>query len=128
MEKERRQFFRLDYAKPLALKICKPETIEKILKGYTSNISQAGLQCDIKEKVHKNDVLWISFDRSVLTICQELESRSLIYQGGIVGKVMWVEEKHPDLFSIGIRFFTREEQDIDNLHLIRMHITGSEQE
>jgi hypothetical protein len=50
---ERRQFLRLDYVTPLAYKICKEETIHKLLQGYTSNISPAGLLCNIKEKVKK---------------------------------------------------------------------------
>ncbi len=51
--KERRKFVRLDYLSPLAYKVCKKSTISKILKGYTSNISQSGLLCNIKDKVKK---------------------------------------------------------------------------
>jgi len=66
---ERREFVRLDCVTPLACKVCKKETIDTLLKGYTSNISPAGLLCDIKERVNKDDILWLSFDRSVLSIC-----------------------------------------------------------
>jgi hypothetical protein len=36
---ERRQFLRLDFITPLGFKICKQETISKLLEGYTANIS-----------------------------------------------------------------------------------------
>lgn len=90
---ERRQFARLDYATPLAYKICKKETLSKLLQGYTSNVSESGLLCNMKDKVKKDDVLWLLFDRDVLNTCTGLEKASLIYQGGVVGRVVRVEHK-----------------------------------
>lgn len=123
---ERRKFIRLDYSKPLAYKVCKKETLSKLLEGYTSNISEAGLQCNIKEKVEQDSILWLSFDRSVLLICEELEKRCLIYQGGVVGKTIWVENQTDGTYNIGIRFVTREEKNLDHIypqvHFIEVHI------
>jgi len=109
---ERRQFIRLDYAVPLAYKVCKEETISKILEGYTSNISQSGLLCNLKEEVGLNDLLWLSFDRSTLIVCEELEKRSLIYQNGIVGKVVRSDSRIDGTFDVGIQFITREEKNL----------------
>ncbi len=111
---ERREFVRLDYVTPLACKICKKETLSQILQGYTSNVSESGLLCTIKEKVHKDDILWLSFDRGVLHICEELERRSLIYQNGVIGKVIRVDP-HKDHYSVGIRFLTREEENSSHI-------------
>lgn len=113
---ERRQFIRLDYIKPLACKVCKKETISKLLQGYTTNISQAGLLCNIKDKVKKNDILWLSFDRDVLGICEDLEKRSLIYQNGIVGKVIRTEHKKDGTYNVGLQFITREEKNLTNIY------------
>lgn len=109
---ERREFLRLDYSTPLAYKICKKETITKLLEGYTSNVSAAGLFCNVKETVNTEDIIWLSFDRGVLSICEELEKRVFIYQNGIIGKVVRVEEKGYDNFDVGVKFITREEQDL----------------
>jgi len=109
---ERREFIRLDYSTPIAYKICKKETISKLLEGYTSNISSSGLLCNVKETVSPEDILWLSFDRGVLSICEEIEKRIFIYQNGIIGKVVRVEEKGFDNFDVGIKFITREEQDL----------------
>lgn len=109
---ERREFIRLDYSTPLAYKICKKETISKLLAGYTSNISPAGLLCNVKETVYPDDIIWLSFDRGVLSICAELEKRIFIYQNGIVGKVVRVQANGFDNFNVGVKFITREEQDL----------------
>jgi c-di-GMP-binding flagellar brake protein YcgR len=113
---DRRQFVRLDYVTPLAYKICKKETLSKLLQGYTANISESGLCCTIREKVQKDDFLWISFDRSILTICEDMEKRSFIYQNGIVGKVVRVEPKDSSSFNVGIKFVTREEQNLTHIY------------
>jgi len=106
---ERRQFIRLDYVTPLAYKVCKEETIHKLLEGYTSNISPAGLLCNIKDKVKKDDILWLSFDKDTLSFCKELEKRSLIYQNGVIGKVIRVDHRDDSTYDVGIQFITREE-------------------
>lgn len=113
---ERRQFVRLDYTAPLACKVCKRKTISMLLKGYTVNISQAGLLCNIKEKVRKNDILWLSFDRPTLSICEGLEKRSLIYQNGVIGKAVWIKRMKGDNYNVGIQFITREEKNLTNIY------------
>jgi hypothetical protein len=113
---ERRKFVRVDFASQLAYKVCKKETVSKLLKGYTADISEAGLLCTIKEKMKKGDLLWLSFDRTTLGICEELEKRSLIYQNGVVGKVARIEKKKDGTFDVGIQFVTREEKNLTNIY------------
>ena len=113
---ERREFIRLNYTAPLAYKVCKKKTVSKLLDGYTSNISQGGLRCNIKEDIAKNNILWLSFDRGILDICREIENKCLIYQNGVLGKVAWAE-KHPNnTYDVGIRFLTREEKNLSNIY------------
>jgi hypothetical protein len=111
---ERREFFRINYAAPLAYKVCNKDTVSKLLQGYTSNISEAGMLCNIREQVNADDILWLSFDRGVLDICAQMEKRALIYQNGVIGKVVRIEPKGYDNFDVGIRFLTREEKDWSN--------------
>ena len=113
---ERRQFIRLDYITPLGCKVCKKKTITNLLSGYTSDISQSGLRCSIKEKVKKGDILWLSFDRATLSICEDLEKRVLVYQNGIIGKVVRIDPKPKDNFEVGIQFVTREEKKLTNIY------------
>ena len=107
---ERREFMRLDCASPLAYKVCKEETLTMILAGYTVNVSEAGLLCSLKNKVKLADVLWLSFDKSVLYTCERIEKRSLIYQNGVIGRVVRIDDRDNGTFDVGIRFLTREEK------------------
>ncbi len=113
---ERRQFTRLEIATPVAYKVCKEETISKLLEGYTSNISQAGLLCNLKDRVNKNDILWLSFERSVLSMFEELDKRNLIYQNGIVGKVVRTAQKSDNTYDVGVCFITREEKNFTHIY------------
>ena len=113
---ERRQFTRLEIATPVAYKVCKEETISKLLEGYTSNISQAGLLCNLKDRVNKNDILWLSFERSVLNMFEELDKRSLIYQNGIVGKVVRTAHRPDNTYDVGVCFITREEKNLTHIY------------
>ena len=128
---ERREFMRLDFITPLAYKVCKKETISKLLEGYTSNVSQAGLLCNIKDRVKKDDILWLSFDRSTLGMCEEVERRSLIYQNGVVGKVVRVEPKE-EAYAVGVQFITREEENLSHIypkiHFLKEEVKGASDE
>ncbi len=114
---ERREYARIDFASSLAYKVCRKETISRLLEGYTSNISQAGMLCNIRESVKAEDILWLSFDRSVLEICKDLEKKALIYQNGVIGKVVRIEPKGIDNFDVGIKYFTREERGWNNAYI-----------
>jgi len=113
---DRREFLRLEYAMPLAYKVCKQETISKLLEGYTVNISEAGLLCNIKDKVNLEDILWLSFDKGILIVCEEIESRSLIYQNGVIGKVVRIQENKNGTFAVGVKFLIREEKNLTNIY------------
>lgn len=113
---ERRRFMRLDYTIPLAYKVCKKETVSKLLQGYTVNISRSGVLCKVKEKVRKNDLLWLSFDRATLSICKDLEKSAFIYQNGVIGKVVRIEAKAKNNYKVGLQFITREEKNLTNIY------------
>ncbi len=113
---ERREFVRLDYVSPLAFKVCKETTISKLLEGYIANISPAGALCRIAERVNIGDILWLALERSALEMCAEIEKRSLIYQNGVIGKVVRIEHEKDNKFHIGIQFLTREEKNLTNIY------------
>jgi hypothetical protein len=114
--RERRKFVRLKHNKPLAFKVCKKKTVSSLLNGYTHNVSQSGLFCNLRLKVAKHNVLWLCFDRSALSICQKLEDSALIYQNGIIGKVVWVKHKQNGTYDVGIKFLTRREKNLTNIY------------
>jgi len=126
--RERRDFMRLECRTPLAYKVCREETIEKLLQGYTADISQSGLLCNIKDRVNKDDIIWLSFDRGTLNIFEEIERKSLIYQNGIIAKVVRIEQRNDDTYNVGVQFITREEKNSTNIypgfHFIEKQLEG----
>lgn len=113
---ERRDSERLEFSTPLGYKICKRETVDKLLKGYSVDISCSGLLCSIKEKVNKDDLLWLSFSRDTLDFCKELEKRVFIYQNGIIGNVTRVDLDAQGAYNVGIKFIVREEKELGNIY------------
>ncbi len=108
--KERREFARVEYVTPLAYKICKRETIDKLLEGYTADVSQSGIFCRIKDDVQVDDILWLSFDKDTLDFCHDMEKRCFMYQGGVIGCVVRMEGQDENgMHKVGLRFITREE-------------------
>ncbi|MCG8431047.1 MAG: PilZ domain-containing protein [Candidatus Omnitrophica bacterium] len=125
---ERREFSRIDHASPLSFKVCKEETVSRLLEGYTANVSEAGLFCTLKQPVQMDDILWLAFDRSTLECCSGLEKRALIYQNGVIGRVVRVESVEGDAFKVGIQFITREEKNMSNIYpRIHFVLTGTGQ-
>jgi len=112
---ERRKFIRLEYIKPLAYKVCREETISKLLNGYTTNLSQMGVCCRIEEEVHQDDILWLSFDKATLHLCEDFERNVVIYQGGFIGRVVRVDSKQDGVYDVGVRFITKEENGSKNI-------------
>jgi len=125
---ERRQFVRLEYVTPLDFKVCKKETISKLLQGYTSNVSKTGLLCTIKQKVEPDDILWLVFDRDTLSVCKDAEKSSIVYQNGIIGKVVRVELKEDNTHRVGIHFITREEKGKHDAEYIEKHFPQAQGE
>ena len=112
---DRRQFVRLAHSAPLSYKVCSKSTVSKLLNGYTSNVSQTGILCRIKEKVDKDDFVWLCFDRGVLTFCQEIEKNALIYQNGVIGRVVRSEYKDGH-YDVGVQFVTRQEKNLTHIY------------
>ena len=114
---DRRGFERVDFSAPLQYKICRKETISKLLEGYTSNVSQTGLLCVVNSEVKVNNILWLNFDRGTLHFCSDLERRCFIYQKGVIGKVVRVLPRKKGDFEVGIKFITREEKDLSRNYI-----------
>jgi hypothetical protein len=123
---ERRKFIRLDYITPLAFKICNPNTISKLLQGYTVDVSEGGLLCRIPVAVHRDDILWLSFDKATLAVCQEIEKNCFLYQNGIIGKVIRSEMHADGTYHVGIHFIIREEPNLTHIYPKLHFLKGNE--
>ncbi len=105
---DRRSAMRLTCQSPISFKVCKEETISKILEGYTKDISKGGVRIVISQKVPVGCTLWLKLDRDALSLCEELEKNALILQQGIIGRVVWVDQISDKECDIGLQFITRQ--------------------
>lgn len=96
-------------------KLCKRATVTKILEGYTRDISNSGLRCNLNEKVSKDTVLWLKLDAGAIELCKEIEKNSVVIQQGVLGKVVWQKRLSESSYDTGVRFITREEKSVTGL-------------
>jgi len=111
---EKRDFLRLIYETPLMYKACKKKTFSQLMYGYTHDISQSGLMCNLKNRVPITSIVWFQLDMGALSMCKEIEKRCAIIQHGILGKVVWTNRKENKSYDVGVRFITREEKKTEN--------------
>ena len=80
------------------------------MQGYTRNISNSGLMCNLNERVPIGKMLWLKLDSGALELCKDIEERSVIIQQGVFGKVVWQKKLSDSSYDTGIRFLTRKEK------------------
>ncbi len=113
---DRREFFRLNFTAPLQYKSYAGERSKapsEKTEGTARNISQSGILFQTQQPPALSSILWLSLDIRTLKICQEIESRALILNNGLVGKVVRVEEDPQDAnaYDVGVCFLTKSQKD-----------------
>ena len=131
---DRREFFRLNFKSPLnfrsySLKAAlKPVPAPKKEKGVSQNISASGVLFQIQNNPPRvSSVLWMNLDIRTLKICQEIEKRALIFNNGILGRVVRVEEDPAKInaYNVGVCFITQEQKRAKEIERILSQISQS---
>ena len=114
---ERRDFFRLKFNNPVQYRAYS-DTQEKTSKtpsaGTSQDISSAGILFQTENRPPDlSSILWLNLDYRMLKICQEIDSRALIFNGGVLGRVVRVEENHENTnaYDVGVCFLTQDQKD-----------------
>ena len=108
---EKREFFRLNFSGPFKFKSYQPEHQES--EADSKNISQSGVLFQTKVNPPAiSSILWMDLDIRTLKICREIENRALVFNNGLLGKVVRVEENpRNSAYDVGVCFLTREQQN-----------------
>lgn len=109
-ERERREFFRLNYSQPLQYRTAQTGSAEAA--GSSRNISQTGILFRTENRPPEiSSLLWLNLDMRTLKICQEIEGKALVFNNGLIGKVVRVEEdtENNSGFDIGVCFLRKDE-------------------
>ncbi len=117
---EKREFFRLDFTAGLEFKSYQPEEgLES--KAMVQNVSQSGVLFSTQSSPPAiSSILWMNMDIRTLKICQEIENRALIFNKGLLGKVVRVEEdaRTGKSYDVGVCFLTRDQQNSRDVQAI----------
>ena len=73
--------------------------------------------------MNEDDICGFLLTARTLSFCESLEKKYFIYQNGIIGKVVRVEDKDDVLMISGLQFITREEKNyahfIQSVHFLK---------
>ena len=119
---ERRDFFRLKFNAPVQFKAYserggtrRPEGQAQLAEpGASKDISSAGILFQTNHRPPElSSILWLGLDYRMLKICQEIDHRALIFNEGILGRVVRVEEdlENADAYDVGVCFLTKDQKD-----------------
>ena len=107
-EKDRREFFRVPYTSTLQYKAY----ADKGSVARAQNISQSGILFQTEQEPPKlSSIVWLNLDIRTLKICQEIESKALVFNNGILGKVVRVEEDADKSYDVGVCFLRKDQRD-----------------
>ena len=111
---EKRDFFRINFETPVEFNECAGSAVRVLpTKARAQNISQSGIMFQTDENPPQlSSVLWMNLDIRTLRICQEIEKRALIFNNGLLGRVVRVEENPADeVYDVGVCFLTRDQKE-----------------
>ena len=114
---ERREFFRIKFRQPLNYKSYSATrsvgTDSAECQGTSQNVSQSGILFQIEnDPPQLSSIVWMNLDIRTLSICKEIERRALIFNNGLLGRVVRVEEdaKNNNVYDVGVCFLTQDQK------------------
>ncbi|MDD5438943.1 MAG: PilZ domain-containing protein [Candidatus Omnitrophica bacterium] len=113
--KEKREFLRYDYDKPLHYNIVRSLKDKKIPAQFgnatSKNLSASGLlfTTGAKSVPALSSYLLIDLDYRTAAICKEIEARVLMVDNKILGRVVRIDDNEDDTCGVGIAFVTKQE-------------------
>ena len=113
-EAERREFFRLNFKSPLQIKFYDSKVGSTVQDADSRNISQNGILFQTGDNPPRlSSLVWMNLDIRTLKICREIESRALILNNGVLGKVVRVEEDadQGNAYDVGVCFLKKDQKE-----------------
>ena len=113
---DRREYFRMDFRRPVKFRVIEDNEGEaEVRLGTTANISETGILFSSSVLPRIASIVWMDMDLRMLKLCKEIEKRAVVYQKGLLGRVVRLEEDtRTDSYKIGVCFVT---QDTSNQEL-----------
>ncbi len=111
--REKREFFRYKHEKPVYYRnVGVPSRggkAAKSLQAISKNLSATGLLFTTELVPELSSVVIIELDYRTSQICREIETKAMILDNKLVGKVVRIEEAGEGLYDIGVAFIKKSE-------------------
>jgi len=111
--KERREFLRHRHEGPVKFKeIISPknkDTVSNLFDAISKNLSASGILFSSKHIPELSSVIALDIDYHTSRLCEEIESRALIIDNKLFGKVVRIEDDDGGMYDIGVAFITKSE-------------------
>jgi len=113
--RERREFLRHDYEKPLKFRILGASkgseiTISRLLSAVSKNLSAAGILFTTRRAPELSSLLAMEFDYRTINICREIDDRALVLDNKLLGKVVRIEDNEDGLCDVGVAFIKKTDE------------------
>ncbi len=124
----KREFFRVNIDTPLEFInfTARGQEHQKaaLVQGTSKNISQSGLLFHTEAKPPKiSSIIWMNLDMRMVKICQEIEKRALLFNDGLLGRVVRVEEDvDGGVFDVGVCFLTKDQEESRDVQALLVDI------
>lgn len=111
--KDKREFFRYKHEKPVYYKnVGVPSQKGKAAKSLTAiskNLSTSGLLFTAELVPELSSVVVIDLDYRTSQICREIESKVMMLENKLIGKVVRIEDAGDGFYDIGVAFIKKTE-------------------
>jgi len=111
--KEKREFFRYKHEKPVYYRNMgvpsRGGKCAKSLEAISKNLSASGLLFTTELVPELSSVVVIELDYRTSKICREIESKVMMLDNKIVGKVVRIEDAGEGFYDIGVAFIKKTE-------------------
>ena len=112
-DKERREFFRYKHEKPVYYKSVgipsQRGKASKSIKAMSKNLSTSGLLFTTELVPELSSIVAIELDYRISRICREIESKTLMLENKLIGKVVRIEDAGGGFYDIGVAFIKKSE-------------------
>ena len=116
---DRREFFRYEYDSPLSFSIVKSTKDKSFPRQFvdamSKNLSASGLLFIAKGKDLPNlsSFLIVDLDYHTAAVCKEIETRAMLVDNKLLGRVVRIEDNEDGTFGIGVAFVKKDEGKIE---------------
>jgi hypothetical protein len=117
--REKREFFRYRYEKPIHFTVIKPsgskDTLSRLFDVVSKDLSASGMLFTAPRPPELSSIIVLDLDYRATRVCQEIEERAMIVNDKLLGKVVRIEHNDDDSYDVGVAFIKQSDSLSENI-------------